>query len=91
MFSAIDKNIGEIVSKLMHRFSSREGYKLYDDTHSCRSFQQLLNFLMSWAEGRNTVKQLNSMNIRTGLVSNTDARMRMSKVVCEGRCSNILL
>ena len=29
---AVDRSLGEIVPRLLNRFSSREGYKLYDDT-----------------------------------------------------------
>ncbi|KAH8079446.1 HAD hydrolase subfamily IA REG-2-like protein [Cristinia sonorae] len=54
---AVERNIGEIVPRLLHRFSSKEGYKLYDDTYTC-------------------LEQLKTMNIRTGLISNTDVRIR---------------
>ena len=35
--SAVDSNIGEIVPRLLKRFSSREGYKLFDDTLPTRT------------------------------------------------------
>ncbi|EMD37729.1 hypothetical protein CERSUDRAFT_114362 [Gelatoporia subvermispora B] len=54
---AVDKSLGEIVPRLLHRFSSKEGYKLFDDTLPA-------------------LQRLEALNIRTGLISNTDARMR---------------
>ncbi|OSD03963.1 HAD hydrolase subfamily IA REG-2-like protein [Trametes coccinea BRFM310] len=54
---AVDASLGEIVPRLLKRFSSREGYKLFDDSLP-------------------TLKKLKELNIRTGLISNTDARMR---------------
>ncbi|KAI0675043.1 HAD hydrolase subfamily IA REG-2-like protein [Trametes maxima] len=54
---AVDASLGELVPRLLKRFSSREGYKLYDDA---------LPALTS----------LKKMGCFTGLVSNTDARMR---------------
>ncbi|OCH88267.1 HAD hydrolase subfamily IA REG-2-like protein [Obba rivulosa] len=54
---AVDKSLEEIVPRLLQRFSSREGYKLFDDTLP-------------------TLQHLKKLNIRTGLISNTDARMR---------------
>ncbi|KAI9068052.1 HAD hydrolase subfamily IA REG-2-like protein [Trametes sanguinea] len=54
---AVDASLGEIVPRLLKRFSSREGYKLFDDSLP-------------------TLKKLRELNIRTGLISNTDARMR---------------
>lgn len=32
---AVDRHIGEIVPRLLKRFASREGYKLFDDTLPC--------------------------------------------------------
>ncbi|KAI0365621.1 HAD hydrolase subfamily IA REG-2-like protein [Pilatotrama ljubarskyi] len=54
---AVDASLGEIVPRLLKRFSSREGYKLFDDSIP-------------------TLKRLKELNIHTGLISNTDARMR---------------
>jgi len=54
----VDSSLGEIVPRLLKRFSSREGYKLYDDTIPA-------------------LKELHEMNIRTAMVSNTDARMSL--------------
>ncbi|KAI0344604.1 HAD hydrolase subfamily IA REG-2-like protein [Trametopsis cervina] len=55
--SIVDKHLGDIVPRLLLRFSSKEGYRLFDDSLPC-------------------LQALKDMNIRTGLVSNTDARMR---------------
>ncbi|KAI0645440.1 HAD hydrolase subfamily IA REG-2-like protein [Trametes meyenii] len=54
---AVDASLGEIVPRLLARFSSRQGYKLYDDSLP-------------------TLKKLKDMGLYTGLISNTDARMR---------------
>ncbi|RPD78291.1 HAD hydrolase subfamily IA REG-2-like protein [Lentinus tigrinus ALCF2SS1-7] len=53
----VDSSLGEIVPRLLKRFSSREGYKLFDDSLP-------------------TLKRLRELNIRTGIISNTDGRMR---------------
>ncbi|KAH9847634.1 HAD hydrolase subfamily IA REG-2-like protein [Lenzites betulinus] len=55
--AAVDASLGEIVPRLLARFSSREGYRLFDDAIP-------------------TLQRLRDLDIRTGLVSNTDARMR---------------
>ncbi|KAJ3488090.1 hypothetical protein NLI96_g3084 [Meripilus lineatus] len=55
---AVDASLSLIVPKLLHRFSSKEGYKLFDDTLPC-------------------LQELKRLNIRTGLVSNTDSRMKL--------------
>lgn len=34
---AVDRSLGEIVPRLLKRFSSREGYKLFDDTLPTRT------------------------------------------------------
>jgi len=54
---AVEASLGEIVPRLLHRFASREGYKLFDDAMPA-------------------LQRLKGANIRTGIVSNTDARMR---------------
>ncbi|KAI0718495.1 HAD hydrolase subfamily IA REG-2-like protein [Fomitopsis betulina] len=54
---AVDRSLDEIVPRLLERFSSREGYKLYNDTIPM-------------------LQRLRTANIRTGVISNTDARMR---------------
>ncbi|KAH9894978.1 HAD hydrolase subfamily IA REG-2-like protein [Cubamyces lactineus] len=54
---AVDASLGEIVPRLLKRFSSREGYKLFDDSLE-------------------TLRRLKELDIRTGMISNTDARMR---------------
>jgi hypothetical protein len=59
---AVEKHLGSIVSTLMKRFSSREGYRLFDDTLETREstlscecsradMQQFVHFVL-WACGR---------------------------------------
>ncbi|KAF8263527.1 HAD-like protein [Lactarius quietus] len=52
----VEKHIGSIVPALMKRFSSREGYRLFDDTLE-------------------TLRTFRAMGVRTGLITNADARM----------------
>ena len=40
--AAVDSSLGEIVPRLLKRFSSREGYKLYDDSLPTRTASRLL-------------------------------------------------
>jgi len=54
---AVDQSSDQIVPRLLHRFSSREGYKLFNDSLAC-------------------LKELEKLKVKTGLVSNTDTRMR---------------
>ncbi|KIJ18619.1 hypothetical protein PAXINDRAFT_70747 [Paxillus involutus ATCC 200175] len=56
--TAVEASLDQIVPKLFDRFSSREGYKLFDDTLP-------------------VLRQLGEMDVRTALVSNADARMRL--------------
>ncbi|KAH0827966.1 HAD hydrolase subfamily IA REG-2-like protein [Lanmaoa asiatica] len=55
---AVEASLNEIVSQLMDRFSSSEGYKLFDDVLP-------------------VMHQLQEMNVRMALISNSDARMRL--------------
>ncbi|KAF9227240.1 HAD-superfamily hydrolase [Gyrodon lividus] len=55
---AVEASLNQIVPKLLNRFSSREGYKVFDDTLP-------------------VLRQLREMGVRTALVSNADARMRL--------------
>ncbi|KAI0829620.1 HAD hydrolase subfamily IA REG-2-like protein [Trametes gibbosa] len=55
--AAVDASLGAIVPRLLARFSSREGYRLFEDAVP-------------------TLRRLRGSGVRTGLVSNTDARMR---------------
>ncbi|KAH9929308.1 HAD hydrolase subfamily IA REG-2-like protein [Amylocystis lapponica] len=55
--NAVDKSLAEIVPRLLKRFSSREGYRAFDDSILA-------------------LRQLKESSIHTGLVSNTDTRMR---------------
>lgn len=38
---AVDRSLGEIVPRLLKRFASREGYKLFDDTLPTRTCSTL--------------------------------------------------
>ncbi|KAH9054182.1 HAD-like protein [Lactarius vividus] len=53
---AVEKYLGSIVPILMKRFSSHEGYRLFDDTLE-------------------TLRTFRSMGVRTGLITNVDARI----------------
>lgn len=53
---AVQKHLSTIVPSLMKRFSSREGYSLFDDTLV-------------------TLRALRKMGMRTGLITNSDARI----------------
>ncbi|KIJ67892.1 hypothetical protein HYDPIDRAFT_126360 [Hydnomerulius pinastri MD-312] len=55
----VEASLNQIVPRLMDRFSSREGYKLFN-------------------ESLPVLRKLREMNVRTALVSNTDARMRLA-------------
>ncbi|KAG8808215.1 hypothetical protein FRC19_006056 [Serendipita sp. 401] len=54
----VEESLPQIVPRLLHRFSSKEGYVLFDDTLP-------------------TIEALSQRGIQTGLVSNTDKRMRL--------------
>ncbi|KAH9997661.1 HAD hydrolase subfamily IA REG-2-like protein [Russula vinacea] len=53
---AVQRHLGTIVPSLMKRFSSREGYRLFDDSLP-------------------TLRTLREMGVRTGLITNSDARI----------------
>ncbi|KAG9316718.1 hypothetical protein JVU11DRAFT_2778 [Chiua virens] len=55
---AVETFLKEIVSQLMDRFSSSQGYRLFDDSLP-------------------VLRQFQDMNVRTALISNSDARMRL--------------
>ncbi|KZT08495.1 HAD-superfamily hydrolase [Laetiporus sulphureus 93-53] len=57
--AAVDRSLAEIVRRLLLRFSSREGYKLFDDALPA-------------------LQHLRAVDIRTGIVSNSDARMHQA-------------
>ena len=48
--SALDENLSDIVKTLMARFSSKEGYKAFDDAISTSQFECLfsLNCYLIW-------------------------------------------
>ncbi|KAF9648579.1 HAD hydrolase subfamily IA REG-2-like protein, partial [Thelephora ganbajun] len=52
----VDRSMDAIIPALLGRFSSEEGYKLFDDAMP-------------------TINRLKELNVRIGLVSNTDSRM----------------
>jgi len=52
----VERHLGAIVPSLMKRFSSREGYRLFDDTFE-------------------TLRKFRAMGVRTGLITNADARI----------------
>jgi len=53
---AVERHLDTIVPSLMKRFSSREGYSLFDDSLE-------------------TLRSLRAIGVRTGLISNSDARI----------------
>ncbi|PVG02359.1 HAD-like protein [Serendipita vermifera] len=57
--TAVHRSLPSVVPALIHRFSSREGNELFDDTLP-------------------TLNALHERGIRTGLISNSDSRMRMA-------------
>jgi len=63
----VKKSLGDVVPSLLKRFSTKEGYKLFNDSVPA-------------------LEALKELNIRTGLVSNTDARMRGGGVVGSRCC-----
>ncbi|PCH43537.1 HAD hydrolase IA REG-2-like protein [Wolfiporia cocos MD-104 SS10] len=54
--NAVGSSLPELTRRLLHRFSSREGYRAFDDALP-------------------TLQRLREAGIRTGVVSNADARM----------------
>lgn len=41
-FAVVEQSLGEIVPRLLHRFASKEGYKMFDDSFSCRKCNRIL-------------------------------------------------
>ena len=79
MHAALEASLDKIVPQLMHRFSSSEGYKLFDDAlpvRTSRAYRCHLACIPN-AYHVNPVRQLQEMSIRTALISNSDARMRV--------------
>lgn len=90
---AVDRSLDEIVPRLLKRFSSSEGYKLYDDT--IPTCECPLEFDGSRPDTTVSlhpiVQRLRSANIRTGVISNTDARMRELCVPPQNQCIELTL
>jgi hypothetical protein len=75
---AVEKHLGTIVPTLMKRFSSREGYCLFDDTLPTRgSFTLCLGMSIALIQEAMwiTVRTLRTMGVRTGLITNADVRI----------------
>jgi hypothetical protein len=91
---AVERHLSVIVPSLMKRFSSREGYSLFDDTLVTRASslhprglsvrtKELINFI---------VRTLRKMGMRTGLITNSDARIgaplrRVIRLCAQSSCS----
>jgi len=91
--AALNASLPEIVLRLMTRFSSKEGYKAFDDALPVRQYaiffdanKSLLfaNILLCyWNEidHRTSVRYLDErLNVPTAIVSNADSRIRMSSL-----------
>jgi hypothetical protein len=75
---AVERHLSTIVPSLMKRFSSREGYSLFDDTLETRasSIPALCGFSVRTKELIHIiVRTLRKMGMRTGLITNSDARI----------------
>ena len=70
----MEKSLDKMVPRLLERFSSKEGYKLFEDSLPCR--RCVYGFCTTQTNDSLLVQSLKAMNIQTGLVSNTDSRMR---------------
>ena len=70
---AVQRHLGTIVPSLMKRFSSREGYRLFDDSLPTRASSKAL--LPTPQLIHSTVRTLREMGVRTGLITNSDARI----------------
>ena len=75
--SALDENLSEIVKTLMVRFSSKEGYKAFDDAISTSQSESLFSLVHLLNLGNYLpVRDLHDRDIRTAVVSNGDSRIR---------------
>ena len=75
--SALDENLSEIVKTLMARFSSKEGYKAFDDAISTSQFECLFSLVIYLIWGIILpVRDLHDRGIRTAVISNGDSRIR---------------
>ena len=67
-----------MVPNLLKRFSSREGYRLFDDVLPTCELKRLVKPVPFAQRSRmcSQVKRLHELGVKTGLVSNTDLRIR---------------
>lgn len=79
----VEQALPGMTSKVLRRFSSREGYELYADTLSTRMFYFLITTLVNKFKQILLVQALETSGIRTGLVSNCDAQMRAQSLSFE--------
>ena len=88
---AVERHLGTIVPSLMKRFSSREGYSLFDDTLPARASSLPALRVVKGLIYR-LVMMLRIKGVRTGLITNSDARMGGSAVApCDtALCSNLM-
>ena len=63
-----------MVPRLLERFSGKEGYRLFEDSLPCRRY--ISRSYVTRTNDNLSVQGLKAMDIQTGLVSNTDSRMR---------------
>lgn len=72
----MERHLPEIVPVLLKRFSSREGYRLYDDAMPiCRCLSSFLYGVQLVTSIDPAVKKLQELGVKTALVSNTDSRI----------------
>jgi hypothetical protein len=93
---AVERHLSVIVPSLMKRFSSREGYSLFDDTLVTRASSLYPRFV-AFPCGRKElihfiVRALRKMGMRTGLITNSDARIgallrRVIRLCAQSSCS----
>jgi hypothetical protein len=73
----VDESLPVIVPQLMARFSSKEGYELYDDVLPARGFTCTVSFLDTHLKRcAYLVRELQHMKIQAGVTSNADSRVR---------------
>lgn len=58
-----------LITSLIRRFSTNEGYKLYDDV------KPFFERLHDWRRGTNTASTGNSRRVHVGIISNSDGRV----------------
>ncbi len=63
---------------LLDRFTSREGYRAFDDVVPAREWSSSIVDRASLTPLRSSVQALQEMGVKTGVVSNADSRIRAS-------------